>query len=47
MDDLDGTAEDQRVQLAALMEEVTGAARALRLLAERIERNPESLIKGK
>jgi len=44
---LDVAAEDQRIQLATLVEEVTAAARALRLLSDRLERNPEALLKGK
>jgi len=47
MGDVDVAAEDQRVQLATLIQELTGAARAMRSLADRIERNPESLLKGK
>jgi paraquat-inducible protein B len=47
MGDVDVAAEDQRIQLATLIEELTGAARAIRSLADRIERNPESLLKGK
>ena len=34
-------------QVAVAMKEVTAAARALRLLAETLERRPESLLRGK
>ena len=47
MSNVDVAAEDQRIQVATLVEEVTAAARALRLLADRLERNPESILKGK
>lgn len=47
MEGLDLAAEDQRIQLATLVEEVTAAARAIRLLADRLERNPEAIIRGK
>ena len=47
MASLDAAAEDQRIQLATLVRELTEAARALRLLADRLERNPEAILKGK
>jgi len=34
-------------QLGGTLQEVSGAARALRLLADYLERHPESLIRGK
>ncbi len=36
-----------RYEVATLLEEATQAARALRVLAEMLERNPESLLSGK
>jgi len=35
------------VQLAASLQEVSGAARSLRLLAEYLERNPSAVVRGK
>jgi paraquat-inducible protein B len=34
-------------QLDSTLQEVSGAARALRLLADYLERHPEALIRGK
>jgi len=34
-------------QLAASLQEVSGAARSLRLLADSLERNPSSVVRGR
>jgi paraquat-inducible protein B len=36
-----------RYQLSGMMEELTAAARSIRILAEYLERNPDALIRGK
>ena len=42
-----GSFELLRYEVTTLVQEATQAARALRVLAETLERNPESLLSGK
>lgn len=47
LSELEGTGSEIEYQLAVTLKEVTAAARSLRLLAESLERRPESLLRGK
>lgn len=47
LEELIGTGSPERQRLQSLLSEATGAARSVRLLADYLERHPESLLQGK
>jgi paraquat-inducible protein B len=47
IDGLVGKASPTRAELDSTLQELSGAARSLRILADYLEQHPESLIKGK